>query len=280
MTAQEIEERDKRTTTRLMMEALEEDLFIDPNEEIDHPPVCLSFGEHKIGAKVYPTPIATYGNLIMVQAPPKSMKTFFTSLLSAAYLADSVEGVTGKIKGHREGRCLYHFDTEQGKFHAQRVFRRVLDMTKMTNECYNTYGLRTLSYKDRIDFIEYCLYDKNEGEGVGLVVLDGIADLVSDVNDIEQTNLIVQRIMRWTQDLSCTVICIIHSNHNDASKATGHLGSFLEKKSETVIQLELLQESEVTVKCRRSRNFPFEQFSFKVNQYGIPSVIGCDFDFF
>ena len=103
MTAQEIEERDKRTTTRLMMEALEEDLFIDPNEEIDHPPVCLSFGEHKIGAKVYPTPIATYGNLIMVQAPPKSMKTFFTSLLSAAYLADSVEGVTGKNRGGSAG---------------------------------------------------------------------------------------------------------------------------------------------------------------------------------
>ena len=45
------------------------------------------------------------------------------------------------MRGHRDGKCLIHFDTEQGKFHASKVFRRVLDMTGMNKECYHTLDL-------------------------------------------------------------------------------------------------------------------------------------------
>ena len=34
----------------------------------------------------------------------------------------------------------------------------------------------------------------------------------------------------------------------------------------------------VTVKCKRSRGFPFETFSFTVNEHGLPQVVGDLYD--
>ena len=61
---------------------------------------------------------------------------------------------------------------------------------------------------------------------------------------------------------------------------TGHLGSFLEKKVETHIELEAntVNKEWVTVKCKRSRGYSFETFSFKVNDYGLPEIVNNIYD--
>ena len=257
-----------------LMELLVEKCFIDPNEKIEHPPVAISLGEHsymtKEGLQTYPTPIGTYGNFSFIQAPPKHKKTFLVSLLSAAYLGGNSKRFVGKIKGHRDGKCLYHFDTEQGRFHAQRTFRRVLDMCDLEDQCYNTYGLRSLSHDERLDLIEHILKYSND---VGVLVIDGVADLVSDVNNIEESNKVVGKIMKWTEEYQCHIITVIHTNHN-TNKPTGHLGSALEKKAETQIQLEKDENDTdiIKVKCKASRSKSFDDFSFFVNERGYPEV--------
>ncbi len=141
--------------------------------------------------------------------------------------------------------------------------------------CYHTFGLRTVGFRHRTQFIEYYLKEKIEKDKVGLVVIDGIADLVSDVNDLEQSNDVVQKIMEWSQKFSCHIITVIHSNFG-SDKPTGHLGSLLEKKTETQIQLETntVNKDWITVKCKRSRGYAFETFSFKVNDIGLPEIVG------
>ena len=264
----------KEQDREALMELLVEKCYIDPNEQIEHPPVAISLGEHsyktKEGLQTYPTPIGTYGNFSFIQAPPKHKKTFLVSLLSAAYLGGDSKRFVGKIKGHRDGKCLYHFDTEQGRFHAQRTFRRVLDMCKLEQQCFNTYGLRSLMYDERLDLIEHVLKYSND---VGVLVIDGVADLVSDVNNIEESNKVVGKIMKWTEEYQCHIITVIHTNHN-TNKPTGHLGSALEKKAETQIQLEKDEsdESIIKVKCKASRSKSFDDFSFFVNDYGYPEV--------
>lgn len=255
-----------------------DEMHIDPSEEIGYPPVAISMGEATMNGKTYPVPIGTYGNFSFVQAPPKSKKTFFISLLGSVFLSGT-NNFGGKMQGHRKDECLVHFDTEQGKFHAQKVFRRVLDMSPSEEiGCYHTFGLRTMSYKDRISFIEYYLYNCLENKA-GVVIIDGIADLVSDVNNLEESNLVVQKIMKWSAELDCHIVTVIHSNFG-SDKPTGHLGSFLEKKTETQIQLEVntVNKELVTVKCKRSRGFGFETFSFKVNDKGLPEVEGDLYD--
>jgi len=272
---------EEQTTHNMLMELIAEECTIDTSEVMEYPPTALSLGEKTIQAKggdiTMPIPIGTYGNFSFVQAPPKSKKTFFVSLLASVYLSGG-NNFGGKIKGHREGRCLMHFDTEQGHWHAQRVFKRVQDMST-TKEvgCYHTYALRTIGYKERLLFIEYCL-EQNKGKN-GLVIIDGIADLVSDVNNLEESNLCVQKIMQLSAKYDCHIVTVIHSNYG-SDKPTGHLGSFLEKKTENQIQLEVntVNKEWITVSCKRSRGYAFETFSFSINEFGLPFVVGEIYD--
>lgn len=271
-------------THKITMEFFLDECIINPESDIEYPEPAISSGtkayETKDGVTEYPIPIGTYGNFSFIQAPPKSKKTFFISLLSATYLANSINGYTSQLNGNRNGKKLIHFDTEQGSWHAAKVFKRPLEMFNLKDkENYHTFALRSLSYNDRIDFIEWFLYEKLERENIGVVIIDGIADLCSDVNNIEESNAVVQKLMKWTKELNCHIITVIHSNFG-TDKPTGHLGSFLEKKCETQVQLELNTTNKdlVTVSCKRSRNAPFEQFSFKVNNYGLPEVVGDFYD--
>ena len=264
-----------------LMQKIEQQCSVDISLKMEYPPVALSLGKKtlqtKEGTIIVPIPIGTYGNFSFVQAPPKTKKTFFISLLSSVYLSGS-NNFGGDIKGHRVNQCLLHIDTEQGKWHSQRVFKRAIDMSDIDGtQCYFTFALRQIGFKQRIDFIEYLLKDKIKN--TGLVIIDGIADLVSDVNNLEESNACIQKLMEWSAIYDCHIITVIHSNFG-TDKPTGHLGSFLEKKAETQIQLEAntVNKEWVTVKCKRSRGYAFDTFSFKVNDLGLPEVVGDLYD--
>ena len=254
-----------RTPHEILMQRIQDDCHVNTKEQIEYPPVALSFGEklnkHPKGDSLLPIPIGTYGNLSCVSAPPKTKKTFFISLLASVYLSGSnIYG--GNIKGHRADGNLVHIDTEQGLWHCQKVFKRVYDMDSTIDpSIYHTFGLRAIGYKERIQFIEY--YLSKQIKTPSLVIIDGIADLVSDVNDLQESNAIVQTLMEWSSRFNCHIINVIHQNYGSA-KMTGHLGSFLEKKCETHIELEAntVNKDWITVKCQRSRGYAFENFNF------------------
>tara|TARA_R110002020_G_scaffold1878_1_gene8605 strand:- start:9498 stop:10361 length:864 start_codon:yes stop_codon:yes gene_type:complete len=272
---------EQKTTDNMLMELIKEECFIDTSKFMEYPPIALSLGQTTIktkdGDKDLPIPIGTYGNFSFVQAPPKTKKTFFISLLASVYLSGG-NNFGGKMRGYRDNKCLIHFDTEQGHWHSQRVFKRVQDMANMQDfGCYHTYALRTINYKQRMQFIEYCLEENKDKNG--LVIIDGIADLVSDVNSIEESNLCVQKIMEWSARYKCHIVTVIHSNYG-SDKPTGHLGSFLMKKTENQIQLEAntVNKEWITVSCKNSRGYAFETFSFSINEFGLPFVVGEIYD--
>jgi hypothetical protein len=279
MTEQELQDQNDHL---MFMQSIEEECVIDINKKIEHPPVAISFKTKEVstkdGLKSFPIPIGTYGNFSFVQAPPKSMKTFFVSLLGSAFCNPKGKYTKG-MSSFRDKKHFVHFDTEQGEWHAQRVFKRIQWMNKgLSLDFYHTFALRKISYRSRIDFIEYYLdCMREEGKEIGLVVIDGVADLVSDANNLEESSAIVQKIMAWTTIYNCHIVTVIHSN-NGSDKPTGHLGSFLEKKAETQIQLSRDENKlgAITVSCKRSRNTPFEQFDFKLDEEGLPKVINTD----
>lgn len=280
MTEQELQEQNDHI---MYMKSIEEECAIDINKKIEHPPVAISFKNKEVvtkdgSVKEFPIPIGTYGNFSFIQAPPKSMKTFFVSLLGSAFCNPNGDFTKG-MSSFRGNKHFVHFDTEQGDWHSQRVFKRIEWMNKGLNlDFYHTFALRKIGYKDRIDFIQYYLdCMREEGKEIGLIVIDGIADLVSDANNLEESNLIVQKVMAWSTVYNCHIVTVIHSNFG-SDKPTGHLGSFLEKKAETQIQLEKDENKFgcITVSCKRSRNTPFESFDFMLNENGLPKIISAD----
>lgn len=259
MTHSQIEHSDKQRFERIL-----KDSYMDPTKEVGYPPVAISMGSTGHNSE-FPVCLGTYGNFSFIQAPPKSRKTFLVSLLVSAYLAGETK-YSHNIKGHSDGRKVLHYDTEQGEFHAQRVFKRIHTMSGGKDN-YKPYSLREYSFTDRLEFIDWHLYNV---DNLGLVVIDGVADLIADVNDINMANELVQYLMKWTKELQIHIITVIHSNYN-STKPTGHLGSFLEKKTET--QIALNNENDTTVvKCMRSRGQPFDDFEFNIIS-GFPNVI-------
>ena len=79
-------------------EQLRKELSVNPYAEVEYPPIAVSYGTYKSKDDTYPTPIGTYGNFSFVQAPPKSKKTFFISMIAGAYLSDKTD-CTGAIRG-------------------------------------------------------------------------------------------------------------------------------------------------------------------------------------
>ena len=241
--------------------------YVDPQEKIEYPPIAISKGETG-GNNPIPLPLGTYGNFSFISAAPKSKKTFLVSLLAAAYLSCDKK-YTKDMVGSRKKKKLIHYDTEQGRFHAQRTFNRVVRMCEDTSDYYS-YALREYSAYERLEFINWHLYNI---DNPGLVIIDGIADLILDSNDLVQSNELIQYLMKWTQDLNIHIITVIHSNFN-SDKATGHLGSFMEKKTETQISLQLSPDDRdlAVVKCRRARGYPFEDFAFRIESDGLPYI--------
>ena len=135
-----------------------------------------------------------------------------------------------------------------------------------------------MPYNQRLEFIEH--YITNKISEPSLVIVDGVADLCADVNNIEKSNELVSALMRLSQQQNVHIICVIHQNFGSAKLGTGHLGSALEKKAETVISLEAntVNKDWITVKCGRSRGYSFETFSFQVNQKGLPIIVGDLYD--
>lgn len=275
---------EKETEQNMLMEFIADTCYIDITKKIDYPPVALSYGEKVIksdkkeGDTIVPIALGTYGNLSVITAPPKTKKTFFVSLLASAYLSGTnIYG--GEIKGHRGNGDLIHFDTEQGSWHCSKVFKRVLLMdSNIPKDKYHTFALRTIGFKERLEFIEY--YLKENIKEQSLVIIDGVADLCGDVNNIEQSNHLVSALMRISTQRNVHIICVIHQNYGSQKLGTGHLGSALEKKAETVISLEAntVNKDWVTVKCGRSRGYSFETFSFEVNEKGLPTIVGDLYD--
>ena len=238
--------------------------FVDAKEDIPEPPVAISKGRLSNGEYI---PMGTYGNFSFISAGPKSKKTFLVSLLASAYLG-SHDVFVGDLKGFKGDKKVIHYDTEQSRYHAQKTFKRVHRMSKDASDYY-TYALRQFSPEERLEFIDWHL---KETDKVGLVIIDGVADLLNDINDLEKSNKVIHYLMKWTQDYNIHIITVIHSNFYN-SKATGHLGSFLEKKTETQITVTPTEDNPdvVVVDCKRSRGYSFKTFSFEVKS-GLPQI--------
>ena len=105
-----------------------------------------------------------------------------------------------------------------------------------------------------------------------LVVIDGIADLQRNTNDLEESDALVGALMALSTKTNTHILCVLHTNPG-SDKARGHLGSALQRKAESVLYVHRNGGCSV-VEPQFCRNEPLERFAFAVNDEGIPEI--CD----
>jgi hypothetical protein len=248
--------------------------FISVDEILKPQPVAISIGYSDYKGNLYPISMGSYGDFSCIVGASKAKKSFLKSMFIAGYIGGSSNLYFDNIKGHRDTeKYVIDIDTEQSEYHSQRVFKRVVELVGGNPSFYKPFALRKLSANERFEFIEW-LFTKSPYVGnIGLVSIDGVADLVNDVNDLEASNKVAQKLLEWSAVEKCHIITVLHRNFGTA-KPTGHLGSAVLKKAETVIFVE--KQNDLTiVNPEYTRNQPFEPFAFYVGSDYLPRL--CDY---
>ena len=102
---------------------------------------------------------------------------------------------------------------------------------------------------------------------MGLVVIDGIRDLMLDINNSKEATKLVGDLMQWTSEQNIHIQTVLHLNKGD-DNARGHIGTELNNKAETVLQImkdnTLPDRSIVAPAIIRSK--PFNKFAFRLTE--------------
>jgi hypothetical protein len=205
-------------------------------------------------------------NLSALIGKPKSTKTTLCIGIVAGLLKP--EGFLG-FSGNNETNCtILWIDTEQAPYHVSEVMRRVHRIVglpeNITTDNFIMLTVRGIEPKERCKILELAMIDIQPD----LVCIDGVSDLLTNTNDIKESEELVSNLLVLSSKYNSHILAILHANPK-SEKARGHLGSTLERKVETML---LLNRSGniTTVTPQFSRNVDIEEFSFAINENGLP----------
>lgn len=245
-----------------------DELLIDPIERLEPPKVAWEQvnpegnGEAMI--------LGTLGNFSLVIGKAKSRKSFFMNIALSATVGDDT--ILERFKGclPDDKRQVLYFDTEQGKYHVQLALKRICRQVGDSEpENLKVYGLRTKKPSERLKLIEYAIYNT---PGLGFVVIDGVKDLVTSINDEAEASMIASKLLQWTEERKIHIVTVLHQNKGD-NNARGHIGTELINKAETVLSVTKSdQDNNISiVNPEMCRNREPEPFAFEIID-GLPRI--------
>jgi hypothetical protein len=204
-------------------------------------------------------PVATVGNHSLLTGKKKSRKSLFIVWLAKLFFKQN-NAVADE---------MMLFDTEQGKPHVWKILKKI---KKITGFDIPVFFLRGMSPKDRRDFILNTI--KMWKKKPKMIIIDGIRDLMSNINDADETTELIV----WLEDITIHyhihIINVLHLNKTD-DNARGHIGTELANKAEITYELKKDEEKGCTiVRCESSRERDFDTFAFTHGVDELPEVLG------
>jgi len=208
-------------------------LRIFPSNIIPEPEVVLSFFDNMV---------MTRKNISCITGKAKVGKTFLLTLLNIAILNKGNYQNTLKSYLPKGRDKILYIDTEQSDYHILLILKRIQDCvgeSKMDN--LMMFNFDAIDIDQRRKFTKELIYNTPD---IGLVIIDGIADLIYDTNNIEESSIMASDLRKWSVENDIHILNILHQNPSENSKMRGHLGTILTNKSETVIQITSDKENE------------------------------------
>ena len=222
--------------------------------------------------------IGTLGNFSASVGKAKAKKTFNVSAYVAAALSNNVVLKYRANLPEGKRRVLY-VDTEQSRYHCHHVLERILEMsglpTDMESKNLDFVCLREYTPETRMELIEYALQNN---KGYGLVIIDGLRDLLLDINNAAESVGVINKLMEWSSKYNLHIHGVLHLNKGD-NNVRGHIGTEMNNKAEAIL---LINKSTANpnvseVRPLHIREKEFKPFAFKVSEDGLP-VLATDYD--
>ena len=217
--------------------------------------------------------IGTLGNFSASTGKAKSKKTFNVSAIVASALTNG-ECLRYSSEFPDDKRMVLYFDTEQSPYHCQKVIKRALQLARLPLDSHPDNlifaQLRVHIPDTRLEIIDRAIATT---PNVGLVIIDGIRDLMYDINNATESSRLINKLMEWTDKYQIHIHTVLHLNKSD-DNVRGHVGTELNNKAETVLQVTRSSSddevTEVSASCIRSMDF--EPFAFRINDNGLPEA--------
>lgn len=204
-------------------------------------------------------PIGSRGNIIAINGKAKSRKSVIASAIMSSSFTRDEAGFLGFTTTLPRDPKVLNFDTEQGLGHWIEGSRRVVIDAGLDErpEGFYSHHTRDCEVDKRIALLEFAL-DLYKPD---IVVVDGVTDLVFDLNNQEEATKIGGRLMMWSVKYNCLIVAIIHITKG-TGYMTGAVGTYLEKKCQTALKCEKDEKDDSIswVTCQYARDKGFQMF--------------------
>lgn len=244
----------------------------DPFEEYTAPDYLV-----KIHTDRGITNIGGKGCIITASGKHKSGKSFYASQFAVSALTRKIcLGIEFDLRG----KSVLYIDTEQPKFHflkAQHFIRNQIQKLGGDANNYKALALRPLGKLERLEYVKAAF---NIYKNLGLVIIDGLVDLINDYNDNKESSELLTTIMQLAEKSGAVIVQLLHVSKS-TGRLRGHLGTEADNKSDCIIELAFDESTGLfNVSCKALRgSYPFASYEFiRDEKTGIPSLTNEDID--
>lgn len=258
-----------------------EELFVERiTAETDLPPMQPLF-------RMFGIPCFYRGELVADCGKAKSGKTYFLSILMAASLTQKALALErysladSADSAHIEPLKVLWIDTEQSQQSTQEILRdRIIPLsassatsTRDINSTFFAFNLRGLGFEKRGKMVDIAI----RAIKPDICIIDGIKDLMTDINDAVQATRILEKLMALAKVHNCCIVCVLHQNKSEQDRnMRGSIGTELTNKAFEVFQCEMISENgdksdtfKVTHTYSRKQKMK-QKFYYRINEEGLP----------
>ena len=216
--------------------------------------------------RLFHKPCFPRGELVALSGKAKSGKTFVSSILMALCLRSQVLSLE---RIEQERLHVLWYDTEQSEESTQDILKnRILPMVRNTDPTpgpsptmggeIEVFNVRGEGYSDRLPLLEAAVRHFRPD----FVIVDGIRDLVADINDGVIAQDTIERLMRLASDVRCCIACVLHQNKSAEDRnLRGWIGTELKNKAFEVYE------------CTKSSERIFSWNQVDTRKYDIPDAM-------
>ncbi len=232
---------------------------------------------------MFGTPCFPRGELVALTGKEKSGKTYVASLLMALCVRDEVLSMRRNVSNRLN---VLWYDTEQSEESTQEILtgrigrmlsapegRLPFDGEDRWMDAFNVFNVRAESWSDRMPLLEAAITSCRPD----LVILDGIRDLVDNINDGVLSQSVVERLMHLASDCSCCIVCVLHQNKSGEDRnLRGWIGTELTYKSFEVYECVKDANRIFSLQQICTRKYDInDKMRYVVDSHGLPQPCGA-----
>ena len=210
-------------------------------------------------------------DLSTVTGTEKCGKTFFTSMLMACCAEKNVLELE-RISD--EPLKVMWYDTEQSRQSTKSILTdRVFKLAGQTglDQNFFVFNVRACTYQQRMDYLVAGI----EAYKPDMVIIDNVSDLLSSINDQEESARVIDQLMQLSTEHECNITIVIHLNRTGEKRSLrGWLGTEILHKAFDVYYCQQIEKTDVfCVEQTFTRKYRImEKLCYKIDENGLPQI--------